>query len=227
MSRPLLRALLIVVLVALLLGLAVVAIRNGDLMHQQTAELPDLGEVPEFAFIDTSGETIRRADLDGDYWIVDFIFTRCTGTCPLLSSRMFAIQSALTDDDPVRLVSVSVDPEFDTPEVMAAYAERFKAEPGRWLFLTGDKGEIFVCGTGKSYIEVKKSSNGARYTEHFDVEEIYWTDIVNSIVENFIRAAQGKAKPFEGIGAREGRDVVRVMEAIYKAAASGKRITLE
>jgi protein SCO1/2 len=96
--------------------------------------LPVLGTVPAFTLTDRSGAEIRSAQLAGGVWIADFIFTRCPDVCPALTARMATLQAALPDD--VRLVSFSVDPTHDTPEVLRAYAARAGARD-RWLFLTG------------------------------------------------------------------------------------------
>ena len=95
-------------------------------------------EVPEFAFIERSGQTIKRDDLRGKIWVADFFYTSCPGPCPMMTSRLSALQEKLQGKADVRLVSISLDPEKDTPEVLQRYAERFKAGPN-WLFLTGDK----------------------------------------------------------------------------------------
>ena len=76
-----------------------------------------------------------RKDLLGKVWIVDFIFTRCSGPCPLLSSRLAEAGRALPPE--VGLLTVAVDSEGDTPERLRAYAKRYGAEPGRWVFLRG------------------------------------------------------------------------------------------
>ena len=96
-----------------------------------------LGEVPSFSLTERSGEKVTRESLLGKVWVADFIFTRCTGICPLLSGRMREIQASLAGRDGVKLVSVSVDPDHDTPAVLVAYATRQGADASRWLFLTG------------------------------------------------------------------------------------------
>lgn len=101
----------------------------------------DLGEVADFSLVERSGRTLSRSDLIGKVWIAGFVFTHCTGPCPRLTGVMAGLQQALPDDD-VRLVSFSVDPERDTPQVLAQYAENFSADPSRWLFLTGPKQDI-------------------------------------------------------------------------------------
>jgi protein SCO1 len=104
------------------------------------SRLEDYGSVPDFELTEQNGRTVRRADLAGSPWLANFVFTRCEGTCPILSSRMAELQGALGPD--VRLVSFSVDPDHDTPDVLAEYSGRFGARPDRWLFLTGPVAEV-------------------------------------------------------------------------------------
>src|SRR4051812_15920653 len=102
--------------------------------------LPRLGEVPEFELTTQQNRHIDRSALDGHVWIADFIYTNCPGPCPRMTSRMRAIQDATPLD--VRFVSFTVDPETDTPAVLAAYAKKFSADESRWSFLTGDKATL-------------------------------------------------------------------------------------
>jgi protein SCO1/2 len=106
-------------------------------------DLPRLWEVPDFALIERSGQSVTRADLLGKVWIASVIFTRCVDECPLVSSHMARLQDAFAAEPDVRLVSVTVDPVYDTPEVLTRYAQSFAAQPQRWLFLTGDKATIY------------------------------------------------------------------------------------
>jgi cytochrome oxidase Cu insertion factor (SCO1/SenC/PrrC family) len=92
--------------------------------------------VDPFTLVDSAGRTVTRETLLGKPWIAGFVFTRCTGPCPLVTSNMRKAQDMLAQDD-VRLVTISVDPEFDTPEVLATYAKGVGADMQRWLFLTG------------------------------------------------------------------------------------------
>ena len=104
--------------------------------------LPKHFALPDFSLTERSGEALRRADLAGKVWVADFFYTTCPGPCPMLSSRLSAVQKALGDTPEARLVSISVDPEKDTPEVLKQYAEKFQASE-RWLFATGDKAAIY------------------------------------------------------------------------------------
>jgi protein SCO1/2 len=115
----------------------------GALLGCRGAEPPVLGTVPGFALTERSGSAVRASDLEGSVWIAGFIFTRCPDVCPLLTARMADLQKALagTGSDRVRLVSFSVDPTHDTPEVLRGYAERAGAKDG-WLFVTGPRDAV-------------------------------------------------------------------------------------
>jgi cytochrome oxidase Cu insertion factor (SCO1/SenC/PrrC family) len=86
---------------------------------------------------------VRKTDLEGKLWITNFIFTNCPDVCPVMTAEMAQLQAELTDVLELRLVSITVDPEHDTPPVLSQYAQRFNADPARWLFLTGDKRAIY------------------------------------------------------------------------------------
>ena len=106
---------------------------------RRPAPLPVLGTVPAFALTERSGAPVTAATLAGHVWIADFVFTRCPDFCPALTSRMAALQRRLASgDDPVRLVSFSVDPANDTPAVLQEYATRAGAGSA-WLFATGPR----------------------------------------------------------------------------------------
>ncbi len=105
--------------------------------------LGTFGAVPDFSLTERSGKQVRRSDLSGKVWVANFMYTSCTDTCPLQSAELAKLQSELGDGDNVKIVSISVDPERDKPQVLARYADRFKASPDRWYFLTGDKNEIY------------------------------------------------------------------------------------
>jgi cytochrome oxidase Cu insertion factor (SCO1/SenC/PrrC family) len=99
-----------------------------------------------FSLTERSGRTVRSEDLLGEPYVVCFFFTTCPGTCKRQSSEMRLLQSKFKDK-PIKLVSISVDPEVDTPEVLTQYAENFNADEDRWLFLTGSLDDIVRVGT--------------------------------------------------------------------------------
>ena len=99
--------------------------------------------VPPFALTERSGKTITNHDLAGKIWVADFIYTTCPGPCPLITAGMAKLQDAVAPDPQVQLVSFTVDPQTDTPAVLAKYADRFGADPNRWWFLTGPEKPLY------------------------------------------------------------------------------------
>ncbi len=103
-------------------------------------KLPVMGQVPAFTLVDQGGRPFTLDSLEGRVWVADFIFTYCQASCPRLTARMHHLQERILqrgDADRVRLVSFSVDPETDTPDVLAAYAKAKGADPRDWFFVTG------------------------------------------------------------------------------------------
>lgn len=98
------------------------------------------GQVPAFDLTDQRGQKFDRTSLDGHVWVADFVFTNCEATCPRMTSKMKALQNATTPS--LKLVSFTVDPDRDTPPVLAAYARRSGADTARWSFLTGEKSTL-------------------------------------------------------------------------------------
>jgi protein SCO1 len=117
-------------------------LRSVEVAALRQRPISSYGTVPSFQFINQNGQAFGLAQLAGKVWIADFIYTTCPGPCPMISSRMSELQKPLEKTD-VHLVSFSVDPEKDTPEVLRSYAERLQAESGRWDFLTGPKSAIY------------------------------------------------------------------------------------
>ena len=107
--------------------------------RRDVSQIPVIRAVPDFSLIDQNGETVTKDDLRGKIWIADFIFTRCKGPCPLMTARMLEMQRALVKTPDVKLVSITVDPEYDTPAVLKAYAEANYADPGAGNFSPGTK----------------------------------------------------------------------------------------
>lgn len=105
---------------------------------EEDEPLPKLAKVPDFGLTDQSGETFRGSDLDGKVWIADFIFTNCPTYCPRLTKEMGELRERLSEHrDAVQFVSISVDPENDTPDVLRKYAKEHDAAYPNWTFLTG------------------------------------------------------------------------------------------
>ena len=106
------------------------------------AALEPLGTLPAFELVERREVPLRLDDLRDKVWVADFMYTSCVEICPLQSAEMARLQTAFADHDDLRLVSFSVDPERDTPAVLSDYAQKFQADPERWLFATGDQEAI-------------------------------------------------------------------------------------
>lgn len=154
-------------LVLLIVGIIIAAaVRNAQRRSQEP--LPEVVKAaPEFTLTDDRGTSFSSQQLAGKPYVIDFIFTRCGGQCPLMTVQMRDLQRWLKEHDfAVNLVSVTVDPEFDTPEVLARYAERFKVEQENWRFLTGPRETVYPM-TQKGYLLGVEENQGVPEAEQF------------------------------------------------------------
>jgi protein SCO1 len=119
-----------------------------DSANVADGKLPVLFEVPDFALTNQSGQVVTRSDLRGQVWIADIIFTRCAGPCPEMTRRMAELQAAIPANQPVKFITLTTDPDNDTPAVLQSYARRFLAQSGRWHFLTATKRQIADLAVG-------------------------------------------------------------------------------
>ena len=128
--------------------------------------LPDRGSLPEFALVDHHGRPFTRQSLRGSVWIIDFIFTRCAGQCPLMTQRMAALQQRFAAVSGVRLASISVDPSYDSPERLAGYAQHYGARDGQWAFLTGSEEAVFRLSREGFHLGVGKDGSTEEPVTH-------------------------------------------------------------
>src|SRR5437016_1253949 len=117
-------------------------LRQLEVQALRQRTVSSYGSVPSFQLTNQNGQPFGSPQLAGKIWIADFIYTMCPGPCPMISTRMSDLQKPLEKTD-VRLVSFSVDPEKDTPDVLRGYGEKLHADPERWDFLTGPKSAIY------------------------------------------------------------------------------------
>jgi len=120
---------------------------RGWLAADRPEPPPEISALPDFELTNRDGRSVRLADLDGEIWVADFIFTRCGGVCPRMTERMIRLETSVGGTR-LRRVSISVDPTFDTPDVLAAYAEAFRITDPDWLFLTGERDAIYELTVG-------------------------------------------------------------------------------
>lgn len=144
--------------------------RHGSQEERPLEGLQIFGVVPEFSFIEKDGRRVTLAELKGKVWLLNFIYTNCPDTCPIQSAQMREIQEDFKKEKDLRLVSITVDPQRDTPEVLTEYANRFSADPARWFFLTGEKETIYKLaqeGFRLGAVELpheKRPESGATHT---------------------------------------------------------------
>jgi protein SCO1/2 len=123
----------------------VIAVIAGTFVHSKLksqSPLPVIGQISDFKLVDQDGSARTLADLKGKVWVADVVFTRCPGPCAGMTRHLAEIQALLPPGDGVRLVTLTSDPENDTPEVLKKYSQHFGADNSRWFFLTGPKAAI-------------------------------------------------------------------------------------
>src|ERR1035438_4679856 len=136
--------------VILLVGFLSVAylLSLAEFKQQHRQSLPVIGAVADFTLTNQDGKATTLADLTNRVWVADIIFTRCAGPCPIITGHMKSLEDALPQTSDSKLVTLTTDPDFDTPAMMKRYGERFGADFNRWMFLTGTKAQIGALGSG-------------------------------------------------------------------------------
>jgi protein SCO1/2 len=151
-----------------LLGL--IAMLHGEALAHATGEenerLPVIGPAPEFRLTSQDGAPVSLSDYRGRVVAVTFIFTTCTDTCPLLTAKMAGVQNDLGDKFGAKIafVSITVDPEHDTPAVLKDYAETFGADLKGWAFLTGAPATIEAVGHRYGIYAGNNATGGVDHT---------------------------------------------------------------
>jgi len=136
------------------------AVTIASLVRANQTEPPAvLGTLPGFTLLDQTGAAYGSDQLAGKVWIANFIFTRCPTVCPVFSQKMAGVQKKTRNlGMSVRLVSFSVDPDYDTPDRLLAYAKRFSANPYKWKFLTGPLEQVRI--TVKQGLKIAMENEG-------------------------------------------------------------------
>ncbi|GBC98278.1 SCO1 protein [bacterium HR17] len=150
----------------LVAALTVIAALAGAFAHfwqQRGSALPVYWTVPAFQLIAHDGKPFGSRDLKGKVWVAEFFFASCAGICLDMNRNMARVQKAFADNPDVVLVSITVDPKTDTPEILREYRKNFGAIEGKWVFLTGDKKAIYRLarhGFKVAAAEVKPQEEG-------------------------------------------------------------------
>ncbi len=140
-------------------------LRHLEVSSLRQRTVSSYGTIPHFQLVNQEGQSFDSTQLAGKIWIADFIFTSCPGPCPMISTRMSELQKPLEKTD-VHLISFTVDPEKDTPEVLRGYAEKLHAAPKRWDFLTGSKPTIYKLSHDGFKLAVSDGSDEAGIPVH-------------------------------------------------------------
>jgi protein SCO1/2 len=116
--------------------------QEADVVVDTSKKLLALQEVPAFDFINQDSQAITNDFYKGKVYVVEFFFSSCTTICPIMNRNMLQVSQEFASQENFGIASISIDPSFDTPQVLKAYASRYKATHPNWNFLTGDKDTI-------------------------------------------------------------------------------------
>lgn len=159
--------------VLLLIFSLFVATELGKIGRRKVPPLPIYSQVPAFHLTNQHNRAFSLENLKGKIWLADIIFTRCPSSCERMSRQMAQLQNTLRDNPQFRLVSLTADPPFDTPPVLAQYAQRHGAAGERWTFLTGPKEEIYKLAVqGLKLVVVDKSDQPLRENEEMFLHSV-------------------------------------------------------
>ena len=106
-------------------------------MLRNTKPLPVLGNIPPFELLDNFGQSFTEENISGEIWVADLIFTTCAGPCPIMSTEMRSLHKYYLGNKNIHMVTITVNPDYDSPEVLTEYGERYDADFDKWHFLTG------------------------------------------------------------------------------------------
>ena len=130
------------VLVGLALAGVTTLVRRPPAVTAPEMPQPPARKLVDFSLVNWDGRAVTRADLEGKFLVVSFLFTSCSATCTEISRRLERVQAETAAEGDVRIVSFSMDTRTDRPPVLAQFARRWNADPQRWFLLTGEKAEL-------------------------------------------------------------------------------------
>src|SRR5208283_3590438 len=172
---------LLLVLVVLCLAYALSLMELNGLHRRKLP--PVLGPVADFTLTNQDGQAVTLADLTNHVWVADIIFTRCAGPCPIMTAQMKSLQDVLPLASRAKLVTLTTDPDYDTPPVMKKYGERFSANFNRWMFLTGTKAEIAALASGS----LKLSAVPVKLEDQKSVADLFIHTTIFVVVDKHAR----------------------------------------
>lgn len=146
--------------------------------------LPELFSVADFSLTNQFAVPFGRSNLLGRVWIADIIFTRCAGPCPEMTRRMAEFQAVIPPQLPVSFVTLTTDPDFDSPGILKAYSRRYGAQEGRWHFLTGTKRQIVDVAVEKLKLTAVEKEAG----QQIDPKDLFIHSTIFVVIDKHGRA---------------------------------------
>ena len=143
---------------------------NPSLVDESVRDVRVNHKIAPFRLVNQLGDTVTEKNFEGKIYVADFFFTRCQSICPKMTKQMDRVAETFKNEPDVMFISHSVTPVIDSVPVLAAYAELFEANPKQWMFVTGDKKQIYDLAR-KSYFAVTTEGDGGEedfiHTENF------------------------------------------------------------
>lgn len=158
----------IAALVVLLIPVACWLWFNVIMRPEPPKRLKEFYQVPFFNLATQNGDSLSSDDLKGYAYVTDFFFTSCNGVCPKMNSNLTGLQNVFKDEERLKFISITVDPEHDSISVLKQYAEKYKAMDRKWYFLTGKKDVIYNLAEGGFKVPVADTANGMESFTHSD-----------------------------------------------------------
>jgi protein SCO1/2 len=116
--------------------------------------------IQNFSFINQDGKTVTEKDFDGSVYVTDFFFTTCHSICPIMSTQMERVSNKFKNNSEVKFLSHTVDPEIDTVEQLKSYAIKHNADSKQWMFVTGDKKELYAIARAGYLLNAEQGDGG-------------------------------------------------------------------
>lgn len=146
------------------------AMINPELVDDSKQDVTKGHRIAEFTLTNQDGEAVTNKDFDGFYYVTDFFFTTCPTICPSMNSEMQRVQKEFADDVDFKILSHTVQPEVDSVPILKEYADLYEANPDKWIFVTGDKKQIYDLARKSYFAAVTEGSGGPEdfiHTENF------------------------------------------------------------
>lgn len=160
-------------------------------------------KIPDFSLTNQNGETVSLSDLEGKIYVADFFFATCPTICPKMTTHMLELQKHFYDLEDFHLISYTVNPEHDTPEVLKEYAEKVRAKDSVWDFVTGPKKEIYDLALNGYLVNAMEDEMAAGGFLHSQ-----WLVLVDK---------QGRIRGyFDGTSTVETNDLMDAIEILFK-----------